>query len=260
MTQENPPGDMFETNRHTPSQPVLTRRFQVMNMSASKQKILVVDDEESLCEIIQFNLEVEGYDVDTANSAEEALRLDLTSYDLILLDVMMGEISGYRFARMLRERPETARIPIIFCTARDSEDDIVTGLNIGADDYIAKPFSTREVIARVRSVLRRTEHQEEKRDDGTLAFETLQINRRRKCCTIDGEEVELTKKEFEILDLFLSHQGTILSRADILNQVWSNDVVVLDRTIDVNITRLRKKIGRYGNHIITRLGYGYGFE
>ena len=230
-----------------------------MNMSASKQKILVVDDEESLCEIIQFNLEVEGYDVDTANSAEEALRLDLTSYDLILLDVMMGEISGYRFARMLRERPETARIPIIFCTARDSEDDIVTGLNIGADDYIAKPFSTREVIARVRSVLRRTEHQEEKRDDGTLAFETLQINRRRKCCTIDGEEVELTKKEFEILDLFLSHQGTILSRADILNQVWSNDVVVLDRTIDVNITRLRKKIGRYGNHIITRLGYGYLF-
>lgn len=230
-------------------------------MSSSKQKILVVDDEESLCEIIQFNLEVEGYIVDTAYSAEEALQLDLPSYSLILLDVMMGEISGYRLARMLREKPETAHIPIIFCTARDSEDDIVTGLNIGADDYIAKPFSTREVIARVRSVLRRTDNKKETNDDAdVISYQTLQVNRRKKCCTIDGKEIKLTKKEFEILALFLKHQGTILSRADILNQVWSNDVIVLDRTIDVNITRLRKKIGNYGNHIITRLGYGYGFE
>lgn len=230
-------------------------------MSSSKQKILIVDDEESLCEIIQFNLEVEGYIVDTAYSAEEALQLDLPSYSLILLDVMMGEISGYRLARMLREKPETAHIPIIFCTARDSEDDIVTGLNIGADDYIAKPFSTREVIARVRSVLRRTDNKKETNDDAdVISYQTLQVNRRKKCCTIDGKEIELTKKEFEILALFLKHQGTILSRADILNQVWSNDVIVLDRTIDVNITRLRKKIGNYGNHIITRLGYGYGFE
>ena len=217
-------------------------------MSSSKQKILVVDDEESLCEIIQFNLEVEGYTVDTAYSAEEALQLDLPSYSLILLDVMMGEISGYRLARILREQPETAHIPIIFCTARDSEDDIVTGLNIGADDYIAKPFSTREVIARVKSVLRRTDNKKETNDDAdVISYQTLQLNRRKKCCTIDGKEIELTKKEFEIL-------------ADILNQVWSNDVIVLDRTIDVNITRLRKKIGCYGNHIITRLGYGYGFE
>ena len=230
-------------------------------MSSSKQKILVVDDEESLCEIIQFNLEVEGYTVDTAYSAEEALQLDLPSYSLILLDVMMGEISGYRLARILREQPETAHIPIIFCTARDSEDDIVTGLNIGADDYIAKPFSTREVIARVKSVLRRTDNKKETNDDADgISYQTLQLNRRKKCCTIDGKEIELTKKEFEILALFLKHQGTILSRADILNQVWSNDVIVLDRTIDVNITRLRKKIGCYGNHIITRLGYGYGFE
>lgn len=174
---------------------------------------------------------------------------------------MMGEISGYRLARILREQPETAHIPIIFCTARDSEDDIVTGLNIGADDYIAKPFSTREVIARVKSVLRRTDNKKETNDDAdVISYQTLQLNRRKKCCTIDGKEIELTKKEFEILALFLKHQGTILSRADILNQVWSNDVIVLDRTIDVNITRLRKKIGCYGNHIITRLGYGYGFE
>ena len=230
-------------------------------MSSSKQKILVVDDEESLCEIIQFNLEVEGYTVDTAYSAEEALQLDLPSYSLILLDVMMGEISGYRLARILREQPETAHIPIIFCTARDSEDDIVTGLNIGADDYIAQPFSTREVIARVKSVLRLTHNNKQTNDDAdVISYQTLQLNRRKKCCTIDGKEIELTKKEFEILALFLKHQGTILSRADILNQVWSNDVIVLDRTIDVNITRLRKKIGCYGNHIITRLGYGYGFE
>ena len=230
-------------------------------MSSSKQKILVVDDEVSLCEIIQFNPEVEGYTVDSAYSAEEALQLDLPSYSLILLDVMMGEISGYRLARILREQPETAHIPIIFCTARDSEDDIVTGLNIGADDYIAKPFSTREVIARVKSVLRRTDNKKETNDDAdVISYQTLQLNRRKKCCTIDGKEIELSKKEFEILALFLKHQGTILSRADILNQVWSNDVIVLDRTIDVNITRLRKKIGCYGNHIITRLGYGYGFE
>ena len=188
-------------------------------------------------------------------------RCNLPSYSLILLDVMMGEISGYRLARILREQPETAHIPIIFCTARDSEDDIVTGLNIGADDYIAKPFSTREVIARVKSVLRRTDNKKETNDDAdVISYQTLQLNRRKKCCTIDGKEIELTKKEFEILALFLKHQGTILSRADILNQVWSNDVIVLDRTIDVNITRLRKKIGCYGNHIITRLGYGYGFE
>ena len=230
-------------------------------MSSSKQKILVVDDEESLCEIIQFNLEVEGYEVDVAYSAEQALGMHPERYSLILLDVMMGEISGYRLARILREQPETAHIPIIFCTARDSEDDIVTGLNIGADDYIAKPFSTREVIARVKSVLRRTDNKKETNDDAdVISYQTLQLNRRKKCCTIDGKEIELTKKEFEILALFLKHQGTILSRADILNQVWSNDVIVLDRTIDVNITRLRKKIGCYGNHIITRLGYGYGFE
>ena len=230
-------------------------------MSSSKQKILVVDDEESLCEIIQFNLEVEGYTVDTAYSAEEALQLDLPSYSLILLDVMMGEISGYRLARILREQPETAQIPIIFCTARDSEDDIVTGLNIGADDYIAKPFSTREVIARVKSVLRRTDNKKETNDDAdVISYQTLQLNRRKKCCTIDGKEIELTKKEFEILALFLKHQGTILSRADILNQVWSNDVIVLDRTIAVNITRLRKKQCCCSNHIIPRLGYGYGFD
>ena len=229
-------------------------------MSSSKQKILVVDDEESLCEIIQFNLEVEGYTVDTAYSAEEALQLDLPSYSLILLDVMMGEISGYRLARILREQPETAHIPIIFCTARDSEDDIVTGLNIGADDYIAKPFSTREVIARVKAVLRRTATVEAEKAPERLTYQSLVIDITKKKVSIDDEEVQLTKKEFEILLLLVQNKGRVFSREDILARIWSDEVYVLDRTIDVNITRLRKKIGEYGKCIVTRLGYGYCFE
>lgn len=221
-------------------------------------KILVVDDEESLCEILQFNLEVEGYQVDVAYSAEQALGMHPERYSLILLDVMMGEMSGFRMAQALRSKPQTAKIPVIFCTARDSEDDTVTGLNLGADDYIAKPFSIREVLARVRSVLRRTAQDEEPHE--RIAFEGLEMNLRRKSCTMDGQALPLTKKEFEILALLLAHRGVIFSREEMLRRVWSDEVIVLDRTIDVNITRLRRKIGSYGDHIVTRLGYGYGFE
>ena len=224
----------------------------------TKYKILVVDDEESLCEILQFNLEVEGYEVDVAYSAEQALDMHPERYSLILLDVMMGETSGFKMARPLKARPETAGVPIIFCTARDTEDDTVAGLNIGADDYIAKPFSIREVLARVRSVLRRTA--QPAAEEKAVAFEGLRMDLTRKVCTIDGEPLALTKKEFEILALLLSSRGKIFSREEILRQVWSDEVIVLDRTIDVNITRLRRKIGPYGEHIVTRLGYGYGFE
>ena len=224
----------------------------------AKHKILVVDDEESLCEILQFNLEVEGYEADVAYSAEQALRMHPERYSLILLDVMMGEMSGFKMARILKSNPETARVPVIFCTARDTEDDTVAGLNLGADDYIAKPFSIREVLARVRSVLRRTASPQTESE--VIGYEGLEMDLRRKSCTVDGEEVSLTKKEFEILSLMLSHRGVIFSREEILHRVWSDEVVVLDRTIDVNITRLRRKIGRYGEHIVTRLGYGYGFE
>ena len=213
----------------------------------TKYKILVVDDEESLCEILQFNLEVEGYEVDVAYSAEQALDMHPERYSLILLDVMMGETSGFKMARQLKSRPETAGVPIIFCTA-----------NIGADDYIAKPFSIREVLARVRSVLRRTA--QPAAEEKAVAFEGLRMDLTRKVCTIDGEPLALTKKEFEILALLLSSRGKIFSREEILRQVWSDEVIVLDRTIDVNITRLRRKIGPYGEHIVTRLGYGYGFE
>lgn len=221
-------------------------------------RILVVDDEESLCEILQFNLESEGYEVTTANSAEEALRLDIKSFDLILLDVMMGEMSGTRMASLLKADPETAHVPIIFCTARDCEDDRVSGLELGADDYIAKPFSVRELVARVKSVLRRTRHDDQ--TDDRIVFEGLCIDTRRKVCTMDGEPLQLTKKELEILMLLLSNRGRIFSREQILQSVWSDKVIVLDRTIDVNITRLRRKIGRYGDKIVTRQGYGYGFE
>lgn len=224
----------------------------------AKHKILIVDDEESLCEILQFNLEVEGYEADVAYSAEQALEMHPERYSLILLDVMMGEMSGFKMARILKSNPETARVPVIFCTARDTEDDTVAGLNLGADDYIAKPFSIREVLARVRSVLRRTASPQTESE--VIGYEGLEMDLRRKSCTVDGEEVSLTKKEFEILSLMLSHRGEIFSREEILHRVWSDEVVVLDRTIDVNITRLRRKIGRYGEHIVTRLGYGYGFE
>lgn len=224
----------------------------------AKHKILIVDDEESLCEILQFNLEVEGYEADVAYSAEQALEMHPERYSLILLDVMMGEMSGFKMARILKSNPETARVPVIFCTARDTEDDTVAGLNLGADDYIAKPFSIREVLARVRSVLRRTASPQTESE--VIGYEGLEMDLRRKSCTVDGEEVSLTKKEFEILSLMLSHRGVIFSREEILHRVWSDEVVILDRTIDVNITRLRRKIGRYGEHIVTRLGYGYGFE
>lgn len=229
----------------------------------SKYRILVVDDEESLCEILKFNLEREGYEVLTALSAEEALTLDLDKLDLIILDVMMGELSGFGMAKILRKRRDTATIPIIFCTARDAEADKIEGLDIGADDYIAKPFSVAEVMARVRSVLRRSQHQAKPTTDDSesvIRFEDLAVNLLKKRCTISGEEISLTRKEFDILVLLLSNIGTILSREQIMKRVWSDEVVVLDRTIDVNITRMRKKLGKYGNHIITRTGYGYGFE
>ncbi|MBM6669970.1 response regulator transcription factor [Phocaeicola coprophilus] len=222
-------------------------------------RILVVDDEEDLCEILKYNLENEGFWVDTANSAEEALKLNLTDYSLLLLDVMMGEISGFKMASMLKKDKATATIPIIFITARDTENDTVTGFNLGADDYISKPFSLREVVARVKAVLRRTVEAQSAQPD-VLTYRGLSMDIAQKRVTINGEDVSLTKKEFEILKLLLKSPGKVFSREDILAKIWSDEVYVLDRTVDVNITRLRKKIGDYGKCIITRLGYGYCFD
>ena len=223
-------------------------------------KILIVDDEEDLCEILKFNLETEGYEVDTAFSAEEALKRDISSYQLLLLDVMMGEMSGFKMASLLRKNEKTAGIPIIFLTAKDTENDMLTGFSLGADDYISKPFSIRQVIARVKAVLRRTSNREKQPDGDLLTYETLSLDIKRIKATVDGKPVPLTKKEFEILRLLLENKGNVFSREEILSRVWKDEVYVLDRTIDVNITRLRKKIDPYGKNIVTRLGFGYCFE
>ncbi|MDO4497558.1 MAG: response regulator transcription factor [Bacteroidales bacterium] len=229
-------------------------------------KILVVDDEQDICEILQYNLEIEGYDVDTANSAEEAMLLPLHQYSLMLLDVMMGDISGFEMAKKVKEKPETADIPIIFITALDSEDDIVNGLNLGADDYIPKPLSMKQVKARVAAVLRRAarvpSESAQESSSGSLScfnFETLCLDIESKEVTLDGQPVQLTKLEFELLSLFLQNINKVFSREELLSRCWPQDVYVLDRTVDVNITRLRKKIGQYGKHIKTRVGYGYSF-
>lgn len=229
---------------------------------ATKQNphILVVDDEEDLCEILKFNLETEGYEVDTAYSAEEALTLNLTDYDLLLLDVMMGEISGFKLASMLKKNEKTAHIPIIFLTAKDTENDMLTGFNLGADDYISKPFSIKQVQARVKAVLRRNMEEKKPVNENILTYNTLKLDTQRIKASINGEEVALTKKEFEILKLLLENINHVFSREEILSRVWKDEVYVLDRTIDVNITRLRKKIGEYGKNIVTRLGFGYCFE
>ncbi len=229
---------------------------------ATKQNphILVVDDEEDLCEILKFNLETEGYEVDTAYSAEEALTLNLTDYDLLLLDVMMGEISGFKLASMLKKNEKTAHIPIIFLTAKDTENDMLTGFNLGADDYISKPFSIKQVQARVKAVLRRSLEEKKPVNENILTYNTLKLDTQRIKASINGEEIALTKKEFEILKLLLENINHVFSREEILSRVWKDEVYVLDRTIDVNITRLRKKIGEYGKNIVTRLGFGYCFE
>lgn len=229
-----------------------------MNMEERKARIMVVDDEFDLCDILKFNLETDGYQVATTHSAEEALEKDLSHIDLLLLDVMMGGMDGFTMAQKLKENPATAQIPIIFLTAKTTENDKVNGLNIGADDYIAKPFSVREVLARVRAVLRRSAGNNT--DKKILKYQGLELNLDNKTVSIDGEEVPFSKTEFELLALLLREQGHVFSRQELINRIWPKDVLVLDRTVDVNITRMRKKIKEYAPHIVTRLGYGYFFE
>ncbi len=226
-----------------------------------KKKILVVDDEEALCDGLGFNLEAEGYHVDTAYSAEEALARDLAGYDLILLDIMMGEISGTQLARIMKSNPATASVPIIFCTAKDTEEDMISGLDLGADDYIMKPYSLNAVLARIRTVLRRTAASVAlaKTDSDLVSYKGLVLSAKNRTCTVDGTEVKMPKKEFEILLKLISNRGQVFTRADLLNEIWPDEVVVLDRVVDVNITRIRQKIGIYGKNIVTRSGYGYGF-
>ena len=204
-------------------------------------------------------METEGYRVETANSAEEALTLDIPSFDLLLLDVMMEGMSGFSLAKRLKADPKTADIPIIFLTARDTENDTITGFNLGADDYISKPFSIREVLVRVRAVIRRTDERDRPQPT-VLRYQGLEMNLDKKTVTVDGEPVAFTKTEFELLRFLLNEKGRVFSRQELIDRIWPKDVLVLDRTVDVNITRLRKKIGRFSKCIVTRLGFGYYFD
>ena len=220
--------------------------------------ILVVDDEKDIVSALEIYLKAEGYRVLSAYNGREALSVAAREdVHLILMDIMMPVMDGLTAMAQLRQ---TSNVPVILLTAKGEDTDKVLGLNVGADDYITKPFSIREVIARVKSVLRRSTGGGKDKSEDCVCFQGLELNLQRKTCHVDGKEIKLTKTEFEMLSLFLRNRETIFSRADILSQVWSDDVIVLDRTIDVNITRLRKKIEPYGRHIVTRQGYGYGFE
>ncbi len=221
-------------------------------------KILIVDDEEDLCEILQFNLEGEGYSAEVAYSAEEALKKDLASFNLILLDVMMGKMSGFKLAKVIRKEMGLT-MPIIFITAKTAEDDLLTGFNLGGDDYIHKPFSVKEVIVRVKAVLKRGEAKDLE-EKSSIVIDELELNLKKRKLKIGSEIIELTKKEFEILTLLLQRDGYILSRDAILKRVWDEHTIVSERTVDVHMARLRKKLGTFGKYIKNKPGYGYTFE
>lgn len=231
-----------------------------------KYRILVVDDEQDLCNIVAVNLELAGYDVDFALSAEEAMRCDLASYSLFLLDVMMPNMTGFDLAQILKKDDNTSHIPIIFLTAKDSEEDMLNGFSLGADDYIDKPFSVKELVARVkavinRSVTKRADLKElQQASQNKPANIDIYIDREGKQISIDGVYVLFTPTEFNLLSLLLDNRGRVFSRSDLVRLVWPKDVIVTDRTVDVNINRIRKKIGRYSNNIVTRQGFGYCFE
>lgn len=217
-----------------------------------KMKILVVDDELDICAILKFNLEKAGFEVSTAQSAEDALEKGMNSYDILLLDVMMEGMSGFDLAKMLKQKPQTKDIPIIFITAKDTADDAVNGLDLGADDYISKPFSIKEVISRVKAVLRRT--------SSDSASGGIEIDDEKKSVKVDGRPVSLSRTEYDLLKLLAHNPGKVFSRSDLISAIWPANVIVTERTVDVSITRLRKKIGGYGEKIVSRHGFGYCFE
>ena len=220
----------------------------------SDYRILVVDDEKAICDVLKLNLTFEGYEVDVAYSAEDALKRDLSRYSLFLLDVMMGEMSGFELATHISASETVGNVPIIFCTAKSADDDLVKGFNTGADDYIRKPFSMKELMARVKNSLKRTQL-----TTRIVEYQGLKLDKDSRLFSIDGEKVDLTKKEFELMKLFLTNMDRIFTREEILDNILGKNIYVVDRTIDVNINRLRKKLGVYGKNIETKLGYGYGF-
>ncbi len=220
------------------------------------KRILIVDDEQDICEILSFNLENEGYGVDTAASAEEALVKLSPNHALILLDVMMGGMSGYRLAEKLRKEGNT--VPIIFLTAKDTENDMLTGFSVGGDDYISKPFSLKEVSARVKAVLKRSPDAASEGD--SLRVGDMVIDFQTKEMSIGGTNIPLTKTEFEILALLATNPARLFSRDEIIDRLWKDSPYVTERTVDVHITRLRKKMGSHASWISSRAGYGYRFN
>jgi two-component system, OmpR family, alkaline phosphatase synthesis response regulator PhoP len=227
-------------------------------MEPNGKSILIVDDEEDLCEILQYNLNNEGFHTEVAHSAEEALKLSIDDFDLIILDVMMGPMSGFKFADKLRKELNID-IPVIFLTAKDKENDILTGFSLGADDYMSKPFSINELTARVKAVLKRS-YTDKIDNKSILQFNGIDLDTVRKRLIISDERIELTKKEYEILKVLLENQGKVFSREDLLSRVWGQDVIVTERTVDVNITRLRSKLRQFGSFLRNKTGYGYYFE
>jgi two-component system, OmpR family, alkaline phosphatase synthesis response regulator PhoP len=225
-------------------------------MNPDTKKILAIDDEEDILEILQFNLSAEGFTVETAASAEEALHLNLYQYDLFILDVMMGRMSGFHLAEKMRKELKIEK-PIIFLTARDTENDKITGFNLGADDYLSKPFSIKELVARAKAVIRRysSSHSNITNTPGNYI-----IDNERKHIESEGIIIELTKKEFEILSLLIQNPGKIFPRQELLDRIWGNDVIVTDRTVDVTIARIRKKMGEKGDNLKNKSGYGYYFD
>ncbi len=220
--------------------------------------ILIVDDDKSICEILEFNLKSEGYNVDLAYSAEEALEKLNTETQLILLDVMMQGMSGYKMLEQIRTKGNLT--PVIFLTAKDSENDMLTGFSVGGDDYISKPFSVKEVIARIKAVLKRVQKSSILEKERFLIFEDLQIDIENKEVSIKNESLNLTKTEYEILKRLAESPNRIFSRDEIIASVWGDEVYVTKRTVDVHITRLRKKMGEYGQAISNKVGFGYKFD
>lgn len=220
-------------------------------------RILIVDDEKDLCEILQFNLESEGFVIEIAHSGEEALKKNLSSYNLILLDVMMGGISGFKTANIIRKE-QNLSVPIVFLTAKGEENDVLTGFNVGADDYIPKPFSIKEVVARIKAILKREAKAD--LDENVIVYNDLKLDLKKKSTEIAGKNINLTRKEYEILSLLLKNLDQYISRDEILKRIWKDDVIVTERNVDVNIARLRKKIGAYGKCIKGKSGYGYCFK
>jgi Response regulators consisting of a CheY-like receiver domain and a winged-helix DNA-binding domain len=222
------------------------------------KKILIIDDEEDLCEILQYNLNNEGFVTDVAHSAEEALKKPISDFDLLLLDVMMGQMSGFKMADKLRKELNN-NVPIIFLTAKDTENDLLTGFSLGADDYISKPFSINELTARIKAVVKRAE-KSVKSENKIITSGNIGLDPGRKRLVIEGQPINLTKKEFEIISLLIRNPGKLYSREEILDIIWTRDVIVTNRTVDVNIARIRTKLGKYGEYLKNKTGYGYYFE